>query len=277
MLTALQSTEHVVQAMQLGARDYITKPFKSQELTVRVHNLLSLHRAHRMLHDQTTVLEQMVRERTHALNVSRLEVVRRLGRATEYRDNETGLHTIRMSRYSALLARSLGWNEADAELMLHASPMHDVGKIGIPDGILLKPGRLNEQERDIMKRHTEIGAEILSGGHCDILNLARTIALSHHEKWDGGGYPHGLAGTDIPQAARIVAVADVFDALTSSRPYKEAWAVDDAVGYIEAQADQHFDPEVVSHFMRLLPEILDIRQDHAEPETALHVLETTHL
>lgn len=183
----------------------------------------------------------MVRQRTRALKRSRLEVVRRLSRAAEYRDNPTGLHTIRMTRYSALLALSLGWNEAEAELMLRASPMHDVGKIGIPDRILLKPCRLDEQERCIMQRHTEIGAEILVDGDSDILQLARTIALSHHEKWNGSGYPQGLAGTDIPQSARFVAVVDVFDALTSRRPYKNAWSVDDAVAYVQQQAGQQFD------------------------------------
>lgn len=266
MLTAQSSADHVMLALQLGVRDYVTKPFRSQELVMRVRNLLSVHLAHRMLHDQAAMLEQLVRERTQALKRSRLEVVRRLGRAAEYRDNETGLHTIRMSRCAALLARSLGWSEADAERMLHASPMHDIGKIGIPDSILLKPGRLDGPERAVMQRHTVIGAQILSDGDCDILQLARTIALSHHEKWDGSGYPHALAGTDIPQAARIVAVCDVFDALTSRRPYKDAWSVDDATALVLEQGGRHFDPEVVRHFMRLLPEILQIRQDHVEPE-----------
>ena len=266
MLTAQTGSDHVVQALELGVRDYITKPFRFQELTMRVRNLLAVHMAHRMLHNQASMLEQMVRERTQALNRSRLEVVRRLGRAAEYRDNETGLHTIRMSRYAALLARSLGWSATDTELMLHASPMHDVGKIGIPDEILLKPGRLDDWERDIMKRHAEIGAEILSDGDCDILQLARTIALTHHEKWDGSGYPNSLAGADIPHAGRIVAVADVFDALTSRRPYKAPWSVDKATAYLQEQAGSHFDPEVVDHFMDVLPEILAIRREHVEPE-----------
>lgn len=269
VLTAQHSADHVVKALQLGARDYVTKPFMNQELIMRVKNLLSAHLAHRMLHDQATTLEAMVHDRTQALQNSRLEVVRRLGRAAEYRDNETGLHTIRMSRYSALLAGSLGWSDADTDLMLHASPMHDVGKIGIPDNILLKPGRLDERERKIMERHTEIGAEILSDGDCDILQLAHTIALSHHEKWDGSGYPFGLTGEGIPQAGRIVAVADVFDALTSRRPYKPAWSIDEATSYLQEQSGQHFDPDVVKHFMRLLPEVLDIRQDHVEPESAM--------
>lgn len=266
MLSGKNSADDVMQALQLGARDYITKPFRLQELATRVRNLLSVHLAHRLVHDQAAMLEQMVLERTQALKHSRLEVVRRLGRAAEYRDNETGLHTIRMSRYSALLARSLGWTEDEAELMLHASPMHDIGKIGIPDNILLKPGRLDERERAIMQRHTVIGAEILLDGDCDILNMARIIALSHHEKWDGSGYPNSLKGTEIPQAARIVAVADVFDALTSARPYKSVWPVENAATYMQEQAGYHFDPEVVDHFMNLLPEILRIRQEHSEPE-----------
>lgn len=268
MLTAQTSTEEVVEALRLGARDYITKPFRNQELILRVHNFLTAHLAHHLLHDQTTLLKHMVDKRTRALNSSRLEVLQRLGRAAEYRDNETGLHTIRISHYAALLARSLGWSEADAEKMRQASPTHDIGKIGIPDNILLKPGRLDASERVIMERHTEIGAEILADSDCEILELARTIALSHHEKWDGSGYPQGLAGTNIPEAARIVAVADVFDALTSSRPYKAAWSIDEATSYIQNQAGQHFDPEVVAQFMQILPAILSIRQEFLEPEDA---------
>lgn len=277
MLTAQTSSKDILESLRLGARDYITKPFINQELMLRVRNLLRAHLSHYMLHDQATLLKLMVDKRTVALNRSRLEVLQRLGRAAEYRDNETGLHTIRMSRYSAALARSLGWSEADAEKMLQASPMHDVGKIGIPDSILLKPDRLDQREREIMNQHTEIGAEILSGSDCDILQLARTIALSHHEKWDGSGYPQGLAGTNIPQAARIVAVVDVFDALTSSRPYKAAWSIDEATTYIQSQAGQHFDPEIVTQFMRILPEILSIREGLVDPNDIVTRVEQSHL
>ena len=232
---------------------------------MRVRNLLEGHLAHRMVYDKKALLEEMVRTRTEDLNQTRLQVVRRLGRAAEYRDNETGLHIIRMSKISELLAKSLGWSPADCELMLHASPMHDVGKIGVSDAILLKPGKLDPEEWEVMKTHTTIGAAILDDGDSDLLRLARVIALSHHEKWDGSGYPHGLAGEAIPLPGRIIAVADVFDALTSSRPYKKAWSVDEAVAYIRDNAGTHFDPEVVAHFSQCLPEILSIWERYREP------------
>ncbi len=265
MLTAQNGREHLLQALAGGARDFVTKPFDRAELVMRVRNLLEVHQAHRLVHNQKTVLEEMVHHRTQELNQSRLEVVRRLGRAAEYRDNETGLHIIRMSRYAALMAASLGWSDADCELLLHASPMHDIGKIGIPDHILLKPGKFEPHEWEVMKRHAQMGADILSDGDSVLMQLARDIALTHHEKWDGSGYPNGLAGTDIPQAGRIVAVADVFDALTSSRPYKKAWPVEDAVRLVREQSSLHFDPEIVSHFLALLPEIVAIRNSNLEP------------
>lgn len=268
VLTAQSSRDYLLKALAGGARDFVTKPFDRAELAMRVRNLLDVHLAHRMVHNQKAVLEDMVRARTQELNQSRLDVVRRLGRAAEYRDNETGLHIIRMSKFSALIARSLGWSEADCELLLHASPMHDIGKIGIPDAVLLKPGKFEPPEWEIMKRHAEMGAEILSEGDSELMRLARAIAQSHHEKWDGSGYPSGLAGADIPQAGRIVAVADVFDALTSPRPYKKAWPVDEAVAFLTAQSGSHFDPEVVTHFLKLLPEILAIRELNHEPREA---------
>lgn len=265
ILTAQLGHDHLLKALAAGARDFIGKPFDRAELLMRVQNLLDAQVAHRMLHDQKAVLEEMVHARTEALNQTRLQVVRRLGRAAEYRDNETGLHIIRMSQFSALLAKSLGWSDLDCELMLHASPMHDVGKIGIPDAILLKPGKFEPDEWKIMKTHASIGADILDDDNSDLLRLAREIALNHHEKWDGSGYPNGLSQASIPQSARIVAVADVFDALTSSRPYKKAWAVEEAVAFIRDNAGLHFDPEVVVHFEKCLPTVLDIRENYMEP------------
>lgn len=266
ILTAQHSHEYLLRALEQGVRDFITKPFDRAELLMRVRNLLFAQLAHRMLHDQNTVLEEMVRQRTQALNQSRLQVVQRLGRAAEYRDNETGLHIIRMSLASAALAAKLGWSEAECELLLHASPMHDIGKIGIPDAILLKPGKFEPDEWAVMQSHVTIGADILADGDSDLLCLARTIALYHHEKWDGSGYPERLAGEAIPQAARIVAVADVFDALTSKRPYKEAWPVEQAVKWISDYRGVHFDPAVVDAFMQQLPVLLDICARHREPE-----------
>lgn len=275
ILTAQYERSHLLQALAQGARDFIGKPFDRTELLMRVRNLLEAQLAHRLLHDQKAVLEDMVRVRTEALHQTRLQVVRRLGRAAEYRDNETGLHIIRMSQVSALLARSMGWAEELCELMLHASPMHDIGKIGIRDDILLKPGKLTVDEFEIMKTHATIGADMLAGDDSDLLKLAHTIALTHHEKWDGSGYPAGLAGEAIALAGRIVAVADVFDALTSSRPYKKAWPVDDAVAFVQKNAGQHFDPEVVAHFMRRLPEIIAITEFHADPAEEFSVSAST--
>lgn len=270
VLTAQQGRDYMLRALEAGARDFITKPFDQVELHARVRNLLDAHQAHRMTCAQNAALEEMVKERTLELQRTRLQIVQRLGQAAEYRDNETGLHVLRMSKVSTLLARHLGWCEARCELMLHASPMHDVGKIGVPDAVLLKPGKLDPSEWELMKAHVTIGAELLSNADSDLLQMAREIALGHHEKWDGSGYPAGLKGEGIPIAARIVAVADVFDALMSKRPYKEAWREEDAIAYIQGQAGKHFDPKVVECFMELLPEIRAIGQAHAEPEGWVH-------
>ncbi len=266
ILTAQQGRDTLLKALAGGARDFIGKPFDRAELLMRVRNLLDAQLAHRLVHDQKDVLEEMVHARTEALNQTRLQVVRRLGRAAEYRDNETGLHIIRMSQFSALLAKSMGWSDADCDLMLNASPMHDIGKIGIADTILLKPGKLEPAEFEIMKTHAAIGGELLDGDDSALLRLAREIALTHHEKWDGSGYPNGLAGDAIPQSGRIVAVADVFDALTSARPYKKAWSVEDAVSFIRDNSGSHFDPDVVACFERCLPDIIKIREMHQEPK-----------
>ena len=256
---------HLVKALTLGARDFVGKPFDRDELLMRVRNLLDAQLAHRLLYDQNAVLESMVHARTEALNQTRLQIIRRLGRAAEYRDNEPGLHIIRMSKIAALLARQRGWPENDCELMLHASPMHDVGKIGIPDAILLKPGKLDPDEWAIMKRHPLIGADILAEADSDLMQMARTIALTHHERWDGTGYPAALAGDAIPLAGRIAAVADVFDALTSPRPYKQTWSFELAADYIRDHAGSQFDPEIVTDFLRCLPEVLAIQELHKEP------------
>ncbi len=266
VLTAQLGRDFLLRALNAGARDFIGKPFDRLELLARVRNLLDAHMAHRMVHEQKTVLDDLVRQRTDELRQTRLQVVQRLGRAAEYRDNETGYHILRMSQISELLARKLGWSDEDCELMLNASPMHDIGKIGIPDKVLLKPGKLDPEQWEIMKTHSAIGAELLEGDDSDLLKMARTIALTHHEKWDGSGYPGGLAGEDIPQAGRIVAVADVFDALTSSRPYKKPWPVAEAVNYIRDNAGKHFDPQVVVEFDAALPEIHAIRERYRDAE-----------
>lgn len=264
IISAQTSREFRLKALSAGARDFVGNPFDRAELLMRVRNLLDAHLAHRLVHDQKAVLEEMVRIRTEELSYSRLEVARRLGQAAELKDGDTGMHIIRVSRTSALLARYHGWSAADCELMLHASPMHDVGKIGIPDAILLKPGKLDSHEWEIMKTHTTLGENILRDDENDFLHMAAVIALSHHEKWDGSGYPQGLSGNAIPEAARIVAVADVFDALISPRPYKGAWPFEKAVAYIADNGGIHFDPAVADSFMDHLPEILAIQELHSE-------------
>ncbi len=266
ILTAQHSQDFLLRALNAGARDFITKPFDRNELLARVRNMLDAQLAHRMVYEQKDVLDDMVQARTDELRRTRLQVVQRLGRAAEYRDNETGNHILRMSHISALLAASIGWNEADCELMLHASPMHDIGKIGIPDHILLKPGKFEPEEWEIMKTHAIIGANILKDDDSDLMRCAREIALSHHEKWDGSGYPYGLSGAAIPLTGRIAALADVFDALTSERPYKKAWTVEAAVELIKQNSGSHFDPDLVAVFLVQQPEILKIREQFSEPD-----------
>ena len=265
ILTAQYGREHLLKALEAGARDMIAKPFDRNELLMRVRNLLDAQLAHRLVHDQKAVLEEMVLARTEELHRTRLQIVQRLGMAAEYRDEETGNHILRMSHGCALLARAIGWGDADCDLILNASPMHDIGKIGIPDAILLKPGKFEPHEWEIMKTHATIGGKLLEGDASDLLRMAREIALTHHEKWDGSGYPSGLAGAAIPLAGRIAALADVFDALTSVRPYKKAWPIEDAVAYLKDNSGRHFDPALVEVFLQELPGILAIRERFAEP------------
>lgn len=244
-ITALNEAEDEARAFEAGGVDFITKPISPPVVRARVRTHLSLVRA-----------EELKR--------TRLQVIQRLGRAAEYKDNETGLHVLRMSHYAHVIARAAGFPETAAEDLLHAAPMHDIGKIGIPDHILLKPGRLTGEEMAIMRRHPLIGAEIIGETDSPLLALARSVALYHHEKWDGSGYPHGLAGEDIPLEARIVALADVFDALTSRRPYKEAWSVEEALSLIRSESGRHFDPDLVATLEAELPAILEIRERWSE-------------
>ncbi len=265
VLTAQHGRENRLHALENGARDYLTKPFDRSELLARVRNLVDAHQLHKLVVMENEVLESRVFERTCELRETRLQIVQRLGRAAEYRDNETGLHILRMSHTTALLAGSLGWGQQQCELILHASPMHDIGKIGIPDHILLKPGKLDPAEWEIMKTHAIIGANILEGDNSELLTLAREIALTHHEKWNGTGYPNALERKSIPLSGRIVALADVFDALTSARPYKKAWPIDAALDYIRTSRGTHFDPDIVDVFLQLIPEVLAIHSRYAEP------------
>ncbi len=256
-VTAKNQEEDEQRGLELGAVDYITKPISPAIVKARVHTHLALY-------DQNRYLENKVKERTNELEETRLQVIRRLGRAAEYKDNETGLHVIRMSHYSQLIARVYGGNETWVELLFNAAPMHDIGKIGIPDGILLKPGKLDDVEWKVMQKHAAIGADIIGEHPSPLLKLSRLVAVTHHEKWDGSGYPNGLAGENIALEGRIVAIADVFDALTSERPYKKAWRVNDAVQLMDDNSSRHFDPQLIPLLHEVLPEILAIKEKYAE-------------
>jgi putative two-component system response regulator len=256
-VTAMNQVEDEAQGFALGAVDYITKPVSPPIVKARVKTQLALY-------DQNRELERMVRERTAELRHTRLEIIKRLGRAGEFRDNETGMHVVRVAHYCRLLGEAVRMNEEDLDLLFNAAPMHDIGKIGIRDNVLLKPGKLNDEEIKIMRRHVPFGAEII-GEHSDgLLSMARIIALTHHEKWDGTGYHQGLKGEAIPLVGRITSIADVFDALTSVRPYKKAWPVQDAVTLIQREAGTSFDPELVKKFVAILPQILTVREKYAD-------------
>ena len=256
-ITAKIGMQDEIMGFELGAVDYITKPVSPPIVKARV-------RTHLALYDQNRELDRMVHIKTEQLHETRLQIIQRLGRAAEYKDNETGMHVIRMSHYSRILGLAAGMSDAEADMLLNAAPMHDIGKIGIPDSILRKPGKLDEGEFEIMKTHCMIGAEILGDDTSELLQLAKVVALTHHEKWNGFGYPHGLSGEEIPRVGRIVAIADVFDALTSERPYKKAWSVEDAVELLQTSAGEHFDPLLVSLFVDSLPEVLDVKKKYAE-------------
>ncbi len=271
VLTAQQDMETRMRALELGAIDYITKPFDSNEVLNRINNILLIRRVFNERKDQAQILEEKVQERTAQLQQRSLElektryaIIRCLGRAGEYRDNETGFHVLRMSKSSQVLALAAGLDEKKAELILNASPMHDIGKIGIPDHILLKPGRLEKSEWEIMQTHVAIGGEILKEDDSELMQMARSIAMSHHEKFDGSGYPQGLKGENIPIEGRISAICDVFDALTSVRPYKQAWSVEEALAFIQEGAGSHFDPSLVEIFSSVLPDILEIRDRYSD-------------
>ena len=254
MLTADLNPDLEQQALLSGAKDFLNKPFKANQITLRVRNLLQTRALHEALRRQNSLLETRVRERTAELEAAQLEGLERLALAADYRDHDTGLHTQRVGRLSARIARKLGVPEHDALTLERAAPLHDVGKIGIPDSILLKPGRLNEAEFSVMKQHVNVGAALLSNGRSEFIRMAACVALTHHERWDGTGYPKGLSENLIPLVGQIVAVADVFDTLVNKRPYKEAWPVELAVAEVQAKSGAWFNPEVVAAFLRVLAE-----------------------
>jgi putative two-component system response regulator len=243
-------------ALAGGARDFLTKPLDPTEVELRVRNLLETRRLQLELQGQNESLERRVRERTRDLDMARLETLERLALAGEYRDDNTHEHAERVGRSVGRFAAALGQPVDEVELIRRAAPLHDVGKIGVPDAILLKPGKLDRNEYQLMKRHAGIGHRMLSGSGSRVLQLSAEIALTHHERWDGKGYPAGLRRDEIPLSGRLTAVADVFDALMHRRPYKEAWSIDAALAEIRHEVGRQFDPAVVEVFETLEPEAL---------------------
>jgi putative two-component system response regulator len=287
ILTAVEERQVKAAALELGASDFLTKPVDPTELVPRVRNVLAVKAYQDHLRGYAAELERQVQQRTTELAASRLEVIHCLGRAAEYRDNDTGLHVVRVGLYAGVIARRLGLDPATAELIEHAAPMHDVGKIGIPDAVLLKPGKLDADEFEIIRRHcefgqkivaeapaderrtvfshTQMGAKIMGGTSSPTLRMAGRIAMTHHEKWDGSGYPLGLKGEAIPVEGRITAVADVFDALASKRPYKDALPLDRCFEILEEGRGTHFDPHVLDAFLSSKDEVLAVYYQYTDP------------
>src|SRR3989338_8232892 len=265
-LSEEKSSEMRHRALEAGVTDFLSKPYESAEVLMRIRNMIETRILHQEVKNQNKLLEIKVQERTQELNDSRLDIIRRLAQAAECRDNDTGLHIIRMSHYCVVLGEALGLGTKQCELILNASPLHDIGKIGIPVSILLKPGKLTPEEFEVMKTHTTIGARLLAGSNSEIMKMAEMIALTHHEKWDGTGYPRKLAGDQIPLIGQVCSVCDVFDALTSKRPYKKAWSVEHAVEEIVSLKGKHFNASLVDAFVEILTEIKKIKREYTEKD-----------
>jgi two-component system response regulator RpfG len=268
MLTANDSRKVRYEALDAGVNDYLIKPIDVRECTARCHNLLTLRRQQIALEDRRRLLENLVADATREVRDRERETLFRLARAGEFRDAETGYHLVRMARYSRLIADAIGLAPEEAESIELAAPLHDIGKIGIPDHILLKPGKLDEKEWGVMRSHPVIGHEILKDSTSKYMRMGSLIALGHHERFDGSGYPHGAAGEDIPLCARIVALADVYDALTSARPYKSAWPDVEVLEYIRGQRARHFDPAVVDAFIGAQERVLQVQSEFQDPAPA---------
>ncbi len=264
LFTGNDSCQNHVKALDLGVNDFLSKTAEPEEIVARIRSHLKIKQLNDQLSDYRVSLERKVARRTAQLKDASLEVIWRLTTASEYRDNETGAHIRRMSHYSAAISQKMGLSPKSVEMILYAAPMHDIGKIGIPDEILLKPGKLEAKEWELMKTHTLIGANILKGSKIGYVRMGAVIARVHHEKWDGSGYPAGLKARQIPLVGRIVALADVFDALTSKRPYKEAYSIEKSRGIIEQGRGTHFDPGVVDAFLAIQEEISDIKEKYQD-------------
>jgi putative two-component system response regulator len=286
MLTALEDRRTKCHALSHGASDFLAKPVDPSELVSRVRNVLLAKEHHDYLTNQAAELERIVRQRTAQLELSRRNIIRCLARAAEFRDDDTGRHVLRVGRYAGVIARRLGWDQQAVEMIEQAAQLHDVGKIGIPDSLLLKPGKLSDAEFEEMQRHcgygkrifesldddaskslrdhTQLGSRMLTGCGSSVLDMAARIALTHHERWDGSGYPLGMAGEDIPLEGRITAIADVFDALSSRRPYKPAFPIDKCFEILEEGRGSQFDSGILDAFFAARSEIVAIQIEHAE-------------
>jgi two-component system, response regulator RpfG len=269
MVTAHDDRRVRYDALDAGVTDFLIKPVDARECMARCRNLMTLRRQQLALEDRRRLLEGLVDEATREVRDREKETLMRLARAGEFRDEETGYHLVRMARYSRLIADAIGLERDEAETIELAAPLHDIGKIGIPDQILLKSSRLDEGEKEVMRRHPLIGHEILKGSASKYVRMGSLIALGHHEKYDGSGYPNGLAGEHIALCARVVAVADVYDALTSSRPYKKAWPSEQAFEFLQAQRGLHFDPQLVDAFYGVRERVARIQGELRDPEARL--------
>jgi len=268
MITVVSDKEVRYEALEAGATAFLTRPIDQVECRTSCRNLLQLHRQHLIIQDRANWLARQVDIATQQIIQREREAIIHLAKAGEYRDEGTGNHVLRMAKYSRIIAEQLGiFTKEECEDLEYAAPMHDIGKIGVPDKVLLKPGKLDPDEWEIMKKHSEMGHSILSSSKSKYMKMGAIIAMNHHERFDGKGYPNGLKGTDIPLVARIVAVADVFDALVTSRPYKSAWSTEDALIYIQQQSGTHMDPQCVAAFFARLDDIKKIQSDYSdEPE-----------
>ena len=271
MVTTLSEKKDRIRAIEAGANDFISKPVDMVELKVRVNSMIRQKVQQDEIKNYQAELHQMVEDRTERLKCALEELdhahresILHLCNAAEYKDEETAAHILRMSNYAAMIARELKLDKSEVDLIRVSSPMHDVGKIGIPDSILLKPGPLDDNEWKAMKMHPLIGSKILGGSNSEYVKMGAVIAKSHHEKWDGSGYPLGLSGEDIPLPGRISAVADVFDALTSKRPYKDAFPIEVALSIMQEGRGVHFDPKVLDVFLANMDEVLEIKKTYSD-------------
>ena len=261
MLTAVGDDMQLqIKALEYGANDFLSKPINAPAFKARIINMLKLRKSQLLLKNKAMLLQEEVDKATLRLKESELETLQMLGKTAEYKDPETNAHTQRVSHYCKILARAYGLDENLQDIIFYASPFHDLGKIGIPDRILLKPGKLDADEYEIMKKHSQIGYEILKGSKSKYLKAGGVIAYNHHEKYDGTGYPNGLRGENIPIFGRITAIADVFDALTSIRPYKKAWSVDEAFNLLIEEKNRHFDPILVDLFIKNKEDVMNIHK-----------------